>query len=456
MGSRVIKRITLFFLVIGLFILSGCQLNLNVSPKTEKNPNPQIMEVYDLLNAYYYKKLPLDISKIESVEELLTYVDRYTYIYATTRSIDMGNQYVGLGVTISEHDEGILITDINIRTDRDAHLYVGDIITAVNGTLLKGLSFDEKALLLKGEKDEEKTLDINRFDDKVSVVIPLIEVPFDSIEYQKKGNYGYIKILRFAGDTGTAFKAALTALEKETIEGLIIDVRDNGGGYLLSSVDVLNQFIDNTDPYLYIHEVKSNHLKGYKNDHPVTAKVYPVKVLVNEHSASASEIVAGTMQQVGFELIGEKTFGKDVYQTSHQLSTFPKDTYLSITGGYWLLKDKTRVNGGIKVDIERPQTGVLALEYPVVLKVFHKGDAHPIITTYQYLLSLSIESFYEPALFDDHLEAMILTYQQQNGLEPTKILDAPTQLSLIDFYRTLIKDNNNDHQLNYAFTTLGV
>ncbi|MFA5720165.1 MAG: S41 family peptidase [Acholeplasmataceae bacterium] len=457
MAFRGIKRLFLIVLLVFTFALTGCQLNVNVpnpKPSTPHNSDPQIMEVFTYLNSYYYKNFPIDVSKVKSVDELLSYTDRYTQIITTTRSIDMGEKYIGLGLTISEHEEGILITDINTLTNSDEFVYVGDIITHVKGTPLKGLSFEEKAATLKGNEGDEKLLTIKRFNDSVNVTMTLFEVPFKSIEYQKIDTYGYIRILRFADGTDEAFADALEDLESKNIEGLLIDVRDNGGGYLSSAVNILKLFINDTEPYLYLYSPKSNQYNAYVNE-PITEKTYPIKVLVNNNSASASEVVSGTLKQYNHKLIGEKTFGKDVYQTSVLLKTFQEGTYLSITGGYWLLNDKTSVEGGIEVDIHAPQSGVLALDYPVVYQTFEKGESHPMIKTYQYLLSINHPSFYEPGLFDDYLEAMILAYQEANSIPTTKTLDAATQLHLIDYYRTLIKDRAHDHQLTFALSQIG-
>lgn len=458
MAFRVIRKIISLILLSFSIFLAGCQPNIIITPPNpnpQTNSNPQIVEVYNLLEKYYYKNLPVDISKVNSVDELLSFVDRYTYTYTSTRSIDMGDRYVGLGITIQNHDEGIIITDINKLTSSDEHVYVGDIITHVNEQPLKTLSFDEKSVLLRGESGDEKRLKITRFTKSIDVTMHLFEVPFDSIEYKQIGHVGYIKIIRFANNTGAHFLDALTILENAGITALLIDVRDNGGGYLDAALDVLKLFINDDGYFVYIKDVKQNTLFGFENEKTIVEKTYPIHVLVNRNSASASEVVAGTLKQYGHQLIGEKTYGKDVYQSSYLLTKFPPGTYLSITRGYWLLKDQSSVEGGIEVDIEYPQAGVLNIGYPVIYKTFKKGDSHVLIESFQYLLSRSQPMVYEPGLFDDNLEAMVLAYQMANHLPQTKQLDEATQIHLIDLYRTLIKQSDNDHQLNYAINYVG-
>ena len=70
------------------------------------------MEIYEILDKYYYKNLPIDVNKVKSVEELLSFTDDYTYTFSTTRNIDMGNKYVGLGITIQDHQDGLLLREL--------------------------------------------------------------------------------------------------------------------------------------------------------------------------------------------------------------------------------------------------------------------------------------------------------------------------------------------------------
>ncbi len=453
MGLRVIRKITTSILIILLSLLTSCSISFNIPTPIEKNIDPQIKEVYEILDTYYYENFPVDISKIRNVDELLSFADDYTYIYSTTRNIDMGDKYVGLGITIQDHKDGLFVASINVLTETDKYLYVGDVITNVNDNPLSELSFDEKTALLKGKEGDEKILKVIRFGEEVTVTLNLFEVPFDSISYCKKGDYGYIKILRFAGETDENFKAALLDLESESISGLLIDVRDNGGGYLTSAVNILKEFINDSEPFLYLYYPKENVYQSYKNN-PIVEKTYPITILVNENSASASEVIAGTMQKYGHKVIGVRTYGKDLFQVSIKLKKFPGETYLSFTQGYWLLNDKSSVRGGIDVDVYYPQVGVLSIGYPVAYKEFNKGDVHPLIKSFQYLLSRTSNIIYEPGLFDDNLEAMILEYQINNGLTETKRLDKETQLHLIDFYRSLIKDEVNDYQLDFALNNI--
>ena len=101
-------------------VLSSCTVQFT-NPNTNyqnRSVNPQVNEVFDILKELYYEDLPLDLTKIDTLDELLAYVDPYTYVYeADTRSIETGETYVGVGLTIQEHADGLLVTDVNPLTE---------------------------------------------------------------------------------------------------------------------------------------------------------------------------------------------------------------------------------------------------------------------------------------------------------------------------------------------------
>lgn len=462
MALRISKRFGALLLTVFLLLgLSSCfddlgNLNLNISKDQKVNV------VYQILDHYYYEDLPLNLKKISSLEELFNYTDPYTYIYKLdTRDIEKGEEYLGFGLTISDHPLGLLVTAINKETDIDKHIYAGDIIFKVNELNLADLSFDLKTDALKGEKGEVKEIYLKRDNKEVLVTRTLEEIPFNSVLYEKVTNeIGYIKINRFAEETGAKFLIALEALE-DNLETLIIDVRDNGGGYLKAVKDILENFIVDENPYLYLYNVKANEKEPYYS--PLNElKPYNIIVLVNNNSASASEVLAGTLFKYGYDVFGERTYGKDVYQAGISLNNvsdvFAKDDVLNITMGYWLLNDETRVAGGLEPTIAHIQTGVYALNYPFLIQKYNNneliaityqiGEANLEIYTYQYLLNMLKPFNYEKGLFDDSTKLRVEEFQAESFLEVTGILDVETQMLLIDYYRSLIKDKSYDNQLN--------
>lgn len=455
MVSRAIKKFGVFVFAILLTVtLFGCTINIvNPIDETNVSKNEQVNIVYKILEEYYYLELPLDLTKIETVEELLTYVDPYTGIFEIgSTNIEKGDHYEGLGISITNHLEGLMITDINEYVDIDEIIFVGDVITTVNDISLSGLEFTQKTAILKGELGEEKNLKINRLNEVVSLTLEIIDVPFNSVLYGVYGNVGYIKLNRFGKDTTNYFKTALNKVEESNIEGLIIDVRDNGGGYLNVAYSILSEFIGGTEPMFYTLDVKDNTMTPYLPQNPEQEKSYPLMLLVNQNSASASEVIAGVFQKQGYKLFGEKTYGKDLYQSSVILPKehFGENLVLNLTNGYWLLTESETVAGGLIPDVPFSDLGIKALPYPVLQKEYKKGESNPYIFTYQYLVSTKVDGVYNAGYFDDNFEIMLREYQNLEGLNETGFLDKETLMSLIKLYRQIDKDLAYDNMFNEA------
>lgn len=472
--QKIRKYISLVLTILSVIVLSSCTFNfktevINPTPPVDedntfvnRSKNKDVNYVYDILEKNYYLPLPLDLTKINDLETLLSYTDPYTYIYEVdSRSIDKDENYGGIGITISNHDDGLLITDLNFGVeDLIGLVYPGDIITKVEGVNLQGLGFEAKTVLLKGEVGTTKDVLVRRDTNLVNVTLKLIDVPFKSVVYklieQGSSKIGYIKINRFSGETATKFEEALTNLKALNMEKLLIDVRDNGGGYLSAVVDILRQFVYGEEPFLFIENVKSNQIDEYKPNEDAVRSSYDILMLVNGNSASASEVLAGTLRQYNYKLFGEKTYGKDVFQYGIRLSSINPNHILNVTAGYWKLKDQSRVKGGLIPDLYNPQTGIHTYKRPIINQTFKKGDSHPVLGLYQMVLATFKTSYYQEGYFDDHTEALVRHYQGlKDGLTTTGILDMATQQQLYqDYYKMMINDVY-DTQLSQALSYLG-
>lgn len=455
MVLRSIKRIGSFFLtLLLLFFISGCTVNIvDPLPRPNQSKSEQVNIVYQYLDKYYYESLPLDLSQIDSVEELLTYTDPYTLIYeAGSQSIERDESYEGLGITVTNHPLGLMITDINKEIVFENKIYVGDIIKHIDVNNLLDMEFEDKTNLLKGELGDLKEMVIVRLNKEIIVNLKIVEVPFDSIKYKAYDNTGYIKIVRFGKNTDKLFFNALEELENSNIDGLIIDVRDNGGGYLNVVLNIILNFITGEEPIMHLYDVKADEREALYPHSEAVKKDYPIIVLTNGSSASASEILAGAFQQFGYPTFGETTYGKDLFQSSVVLpeEVFGENKRLNFTRGYWYLNDDSVISEGIKPDIYFAESGLKTLLYPALLNEFKKGDSHPYIYVYQYLTSLVVEGNYSPNYFDHNFEEMLINYQSEKNLEETGRLDLNTLISLIDLYVSLIQDEAYDNTLKEA------
>ncbi len=457
MGFLKIKRVIGLILTSAILVfLSGCQLSTFFVDK-------QVKEVYELLDAFYYKPLDFKLKDVSDLEDLFSRLDEpYTYIYeANTRTIEKEEAYDGLGITISDTKEGLFVSSLNLEADFEEKIYVYDVITKVNGQALEGLSFTEKQAVLTGKLGDQFDLEILRGTDLITITLMIKEIPMKSTTYRydEKSKIGYIDINRFSNLTATQFAEALQSMESLGLEGLIIDVRDNGGGYLVSVVQIIQLFLSGSEPFLYMVRAYDNRITEYKPYQANTLKDYPVSLLINENSASASEVLAQALN-IGIDapLIGNTTYGKDVYQVSYRLNTFTNETYLNMTQGYWLTKNNESVSGGIKPTIEYTKDDLVSLGFPSYLETFKKEDSSDNLIVYQHLLNEydnTLEDINHFSTFDELTYDKLKVYQEANGLSATGELDLLTMFSLIDLYHQYLKDPAKDELLNLAYLEMG-
>ena len=445
--SKKIVLTIIISLVIGF--LSGCEVELPTFLT-----KPDVYEILSILDQYYYKDLDFTIDDVETVEDIFERLDDpYTYMYVpNTRTIELDESYYGIGITITDDEQGLLIASTNPLAGLESKIYVGDIIKEVNGTTLSTLTYDEKTVLLSGDLGTEFALVIQRGDQLIETSVSVKEIPIQSVTSKMLDNQiAYIDINRFAGKTGLAFRTELALIETLNPNGLIIDVRDNGGGYLTAVVDIIAQFATGNEPVVTMHRIYDDHRTHYYGNTENIRKTYPIVILMNESSASASEVLAIAMRENGnYPVVGTKSFGKFVYQTTFVLSRQGKEMYLNMTEGYWYSPNGNTVEGGINPDVLIEQSGLLFYEYPMYIQELKLGDDITSLPALIEVLNLLEDTFSdrsEPFTIDDDLVLKISAFQTAQSLEVTGTLNYETTIKLIDYYRVLIKEVAYDYQL---------
>ncbi|RLD49506.1 MAG: peptidase S41 [Bacteroidetes bacterium] len=273
----------------------------------------------------------VDVPKLigEATKEFLQKLDPYTVFYPENQIEDYKlmttGAYGGIGASIFDKKETLLISNINKNSPADSSgLKVGDEIIAVNGIYITKQNISEIRKNLKGEPGSEIHLLIKRFGrenptEKIivrkKIISPLI--PFTDI---LDGKSGYIKLNSFLANSSNEFRKKLKDLnEKQKLSGLIIDLRENPGGLLNEAVNIVNLFVPKGSEIVSTKgRVKSwNHDYKAKKD-PLFPDL-PLVVLINSHSASASEIVSGALQDLDRAvIIGQRSFGKGLVQITRK------------------------------------------------------------------------------------------------------------------------------------------
>jgi carboxyl-terminal processing protease len=259
--------------------------------------------------------------------------------------------FSGVGLYISKGEDGLItvITPIEDSPACNAGISSGDKIISIDGKEVNDVT--EASNLMLGEPNTTVSLTIfkNITSEKIDLTLTRANISLKSIKHEIRDKIGYIRIIQFSTNTYNEFKSAMDEIKKENIEKLIIDLRNNPGGMIESVVNILNLFIEENKNMVftidkYGKKIEYKATKGEKNE-------FNCVILINEGSASASEIFAGCMKDYGKGvLIGKKTFGKGVVQ---QVIEFFDKSLIKVTVSKYYTPNEICIDKeGIKPDIE--------------------------------------------------------------------------------------------------------
>lgn len=318
-----------------------------------------IEETYNSILNEYYQKVDSQTLIDGAIDGMLNSLgDQHTSYFTEKEKNDfdaeLSGEYYGIGAQIQSISENE-VKIIKIFDGSPAQKYglqVGDVFVSIDGKSTDGMDATDISNNLRSEKATSATIVVNRNGKKVKVNIKKDKVTMFSVssEVIKSGNknIGYIGVSIFGQKTYTQFKNALTKLENQNIDSLIIDLRDNTGGYLTTVTQMLELFLDDGK---ILYQMQTNEgvveYKSSKNN----SRKYEIIILVNETSASASEIMAAAMKEnYSAKLVGKTTYGKGTVQTIKYLSN---NAMIKYTIEKWLTPSGNSIDGeGIKPDYE--------------------------------------------------------------------------------------------------------
>lgn len=267
-------------------------------------------------------------------------------------SEDLQGQFDGIGAEIEARDGYlIIVAPLSGSPAEKAGIMAKDIITKIDGADVSEMTFYGAIEKIRGKKGTEVALTIARsgWDSPKDIKIKRDTIIVKSVKYEMKGNVGYIKVSQFGDDTLKLFQEAIDFIIKKNAKSVIIDLRNNPGGYLQDAVDMASLLLDK-DTVVVIEKGKEGTETTYKTTLSAKIKDKPLIILVNGGSASASEIFSGAMKDHNRgKLVGEKTFGKGSVQTIEEL----KDgSNIKVTIAEWLTPNHTQINKkGIEPDV---------------------------------------------------------------------------------------------------------
>lgn len=358
----VITLVSIFLSVLPLGVLAADSANSEEIPlEEEKSSNYTKLEAFQdimfLLQNYYVEDVELEELLEGAIDGMLNKVDRYSYYMSTAEYKEMQEEYEGhfggIGIVITMRDNKLtIVSPIKNTPGDEAGLRSGDIIVAINGQKTAEISQMKAVDIMRGEAGTDVTLTIKRGEQEefdLEITREDIEVPYVEQE-MKTDDIGYISLTQFIEDVGTKVETAVSDLKQKGAKGIILDLRNNPGGLLNEAIDVSSIFVD--EGVIVSVKQKDETEKIFRvNDQIKSHSEIPLIVLINQGSASASEIVAGAVQDYNrAKLIGDTTFGKGVVQSVIPL----KDkSALSLTTARYYTPDGNYIHEkGIEADVQ--------------------------------------------------------------------------------------------------------
>ena len=332
-----IKILPITIIIMSALIFIGADKK-DIYKKVRKN-QALINDVYRNLILNYVDDIDLDAFTKMIINNMLYDLDPYTvYLEKEERSgIEMltKGKYGGVGIQIGKREKVLtVISPMENSPAKRAGIISGDKIIKIDDKETEGLSMDDAAKLIRGEKGSNVVLSIQRVGESDLVEYNLtrenIKVKDISFSGMLDDQTGYIRLTRFSRNSDKEMKKALQKLLEQNMTGLVLDLRDNPGGLLNAAVNILDLFIDKGEMLVWTEGKTQKSKRKYKSKtDPLVPLDVNVTVLVNQGSASASEIVAGALQDLDRAVvIGRSTFGKGLVQTVFNID---KDRSLKIT-----------------------------------------------------------------------------------------------------------------------------
>ncbi|QNU29603.1 peptidoglycan-binding protein [Geobacillus sp. 46C-IIa] len=440
---------------------------ISAEPSKAANDNEEmkkIRQAYELIKSRYVEKVDEEQLTEGAIQGMIGTLDDPYSVYMDAETTEQFNEsldssFEGIGAEVSMIDGKVtIVAPIKNSPAEKAGLKPNDQILRVNGESLEGLDLYEAVLKIRGKKGTTVELEILRPGAKhvmkVKVVrdeIP-IETVYEAVKTHDGKKAGYLQITSFSENTAADFKKKLAKLENEKIDGLIIDVRGNPGGYLQSVEEILKELVPKQKPYVQIEERDGDKQKFYSE---LTAKKpYPIVVLIDQGSASASEILAGALKEAGgYKLVGETTFGKGTVQQAIPMgdgSNIKLTLYKWLTpDGHWIHKK------GIKPDVAVAQpeffhVAPLHVEKPFVYDM----NDEQIANAQKMLKGLGFDPGRTDGYFSKETETAVKAFQKANQLPATGRIDETTADVLQAKIMEAIRDPKHDVQLKAALDVL--
>lgn len=423
----------------------------------------QVDELYSVLLANYFEEIDPEVLVEGALEGMAGAVeDPYTEYLDVSQSTSLQEttqgEFEGIGAEVMKEGDYVrIVSPINGSPAEEAGLQANDLIVEINDEPVADLSLQEAVSLIRGPKDTEVNLLLQRDGEEFTVSITRDAIPVESVLYELDDNdpsIGYVQITSFNRPTYDELVTAIQELQEQGAQKFVFDVRGNPGGLLDVALQMSNIFVEDGQPLMQsqnrgeepvVYTADSEQFGSFKFEGEAV-------LLINEGSASASEILAGAMSEsAGIPLIGHTTFGKGTIQNVAPLSG---DGEVKYTTGKWLTADGEWINEkGISPDIE-----VEMPEYQNLLVInsdekYQSGDTSDEVKNLNAVLAaLEYEVDSSNTVFNEQTQNAVEAFQSENDISSDGVVTGATSNALMEALRAKIEEN--DLQYNEAIKYL--
>ncbi len=360
-------------------------------------------ETLQLVSKHFVRADEVDTGELtaDAIDHLLQSLDENSQYLprreAREFEIDTEQRYGGIGIEVEWSDGWVMVVaPIEGSPGELAGLLPGDRIIRIEGESMEGARYRDVVERLRGRPGSKVAFSIFRQGSgremDLEVVRSVIRVDSVRQAHMIEPGIGYLRITKFGLKTGHEFRETLDELDRHGLEGLILDLRNNAGGVLRSAVEVAGEFFEPGETVVYTEGKEASANKHYRASSPKREGDFPLAILVNKGSASASEIVAGALQDIGrAKLVGMRTFGKGSVQTIFQYDN--GDAMRLTTAMYFTPAGRVIHKRGLEPDLQIAQTD---------------EEMRKLMLQRRYLEILGEEAFVEKYGFEPILDSQLM------------------------------------------------
>ena len=323
-------------LIFSLVMIAGMMLGYKLGSQRggntkffSSNKRSSLQEALDIIKLKYVDTVQIDSLEGKAIQEIMNELDPHS-VYLPPVDLkqaneDLAGNFQGIGVEFNIFSDTVNIVYVMPGGPSEkAGLLIGDKILKVNDSAIAGrkLQVDDIKKYIRGPRGSKANLQIIRGTAQKTITVTRGTIPVSSVDasYMLDKTTGYIKLNRFTEKSYEEFMEAIEALKKQGLKSLVFDLRGNGGGFMNEAVDIADEFLDGDKLIVYTQGVNSKKIE-YRCKRPGQFETGKLVLLVDELSASASEVLAGCLQDwCRATIIGRRTFGKGLVQQQYDLS----------------------------------------------------------------------------------------------------------------------------------------